>query len=1764
MTFWWTHTHHHGTTTPTDTSDNDFDAPGADNLIGLWDFNDGAKTSDTGLADGIAQNGHLHGGASISDGALRLDGSHDYFDVSGADAPFDLSAGTVMVEFTQDDHVGSSPDVLVNRGEYCDRNAEGYFNIQVTCYGQVQVNHYDGGQSVQLSTATGFFNEGDDVRVAYSWDETTGGTMVVENVTTGASFTEEHDVTGLSLDVGDNDDENFTFGAREVDDGDYDQFFKGDINYVAIFDQDVVNSGDGIVSGTTGDDLIDLAYTGDPDGDMVDNGDAILPGEAANDDIIQAGAGDDTILGGEGDDEIYGDTGTSNVEMERESFNWNHIADTNGGGGNVDDEESLNSQTITQDTGNVTVTVTTPTVTTDSSGWWHHHSDDSVGVESSFETDDVVISGIDGDGTVVNDNSSLASLAEEGETGTYNIEFSDTVENVDFRISDIDANRGQVTIRAYDADGNAIDVDLTAGSNLDLTNTDSVAGNDTATSANTADVDPNATSNSVLVQIAGPVARVEVIHTNVGSGLSGINISDIYYDAPTGVVVDGAGDDLINGGVGADAIFGEGGDDTIQLTDAFGDDTIVGGETGETDGDTLDATGVTTDTSVVFSDPETGTITSGADDADFAEIENVLLGSGDDTVTGSNGDDAVDLGQGEDVADMGAGDDTIGLGTDGAGNPDGDADVVVFSDNDGDDTITDFDTPITNPDGTLTGIDTLDVSGLNNASGDPVNVSDVTVTQNPDGDAVLTFPNGESLTLVGVPASEVTTPEQLEAIGIPGLPLDGIVSGTAGGDLIDTAYTGDPDGDMVDAGDAIIAGEAPNDDIIQAGAGDDTILAGLGDDDITAGSGDDVITGGAGDDLIDGESGDDTILGFDGTDTVIGGETGETDGDTLDLSSETADVSVDLTDAEEGTATNGTDTIEFSEIENIQLGSGDDTVTGSDGDDAIDLGEGEDVADLGAGDDTVGLGKDTDGTPDGDADVVIFSDGDGDDTILDFDAPITNPDGSLTGIDTLDVSGLNDADGNPVNVADVTTTENPDGDAVLTFPNGESLTLVGIPAADVTTPEQLEAIGIPGLPLDGIVDGTAGDDLIDAGYLGDPEGDMVDAGDAILPGEAPNDDIIEAGDGNDTILAGLGDDEAYGRDGDDEIFGEEGDDYLSGGEGDDLLVGGAGNDTLDAGQGVDTLEGGEGDDLLLGGPTTDLLDGGTGNDTMNGGNNADTIYGGDGNDVANGEFGDDFIDVSGSNPILDNPPIPGIPADGTPNDDRDYVDGGEGNDTILTGDDADTIFGGAGNDNIDAGIDDDYIDGGDGDDTIDGSIGNDTIFGGAGNDSIIAGIDAASDYVGDDPLFPAGDPNQNDGRDYVDAGEGDDYVFTGDDRDTILGGDGNDTIHAGIDDDTVIGGAGNDDIIGGHGSDYIEGGDGDDVINAGDSALLYGQAPDATDPVPTNGMDTVDGGAGNDYIEGQDDDDLLMGGTGNDTIDGGIDEDTILGGEGDDLIIGGQGADDLQGGTGDDTFDGATAGDVVLGGEDADGNDTDTLDLRGSGAIRINYNPTDSEAGTVEFLDGVGGPVTGTMTFSEIENVIPCFTPGTSIATPKGERLVEELQVGDKVITRDNGIQEIRWLGAKDMDWKQLALNPHLKPILVRAGSLGNGLPERDMMVSPNHRLLVANDKTALYFEEREVLAAAKHLVNNRGIHEVETMGTQYIHFMFDNHEVVLSNGAWTESFQPGDYTLEGIGNAQRNEILELFPELKTAQGIEAYQSARRTLKKHEARLLVD
>ena len=193
---------------------------------------------------------------------------------------------------------------------------------------------------------------------------------------------------------------------------------------------------------------------------------------------------------------------------------------------------------------------------------------------------------------------------------------------------------------------------------------------------------------------------------------------------------------------------------------------------------------------------------------------------------------------------------------------------------------------------------------------------------------------------------------------------------------------------------------------------------------------------------------------------------------------------------------------------------------------------------------------------------------------------------------------------------------------------------------------------------------------------------------------------------------------------------------------------------------------------------------------------------------------------------------------------------------------------------------------------------------------------------------------------------------------------------------------------------------------------------------------------------------------------------------------------------------------------------------------------------------------------------VPCFTLGTRIATATGERNVEDLRIGDRVFTRDNGVQTLRWIGRRDLNKAALAQKPDFMPVLIQKDALGHNLPERDLLVSPNHRILVTGPKAELFFEEKEVLVAAKYMTDLPKIDVVQTSQISYIHIMFERHEVVLSNGAWTESFQPADYAIRGLESEQQTEIFELFPELSDLSDRATWSSARRVLKRHEAQLL--
>jgi len=384
-------------------------------------------------------------------------------------------------------------------------------------------------------------------------------------------------------------------------------------------------------------------------------------------------------------------------------------------------------------------------------------------------------------------------------------------------------------------------------------------------------------------------------------------------------------------------------------------------------------------------------------------------------------------------------------------------------------------------------------------------------------------------------------------------------------------------------------------------------------------------------------------------------------------------------------------------------------------------------------------------------------------------------------------------------------------------------------------------------------------------------------------------------------------------------------------------------------------------------------------------------------------------------------------------------------------------------------------------------------------------------------------------------------IVTGGD-DTLGGGDGADTLYGGVGNDQLGGDAGNDLLHGDAGNDTLFG--------WGDNDTLYGG----------DGNDMVDGDEGDDSLYGDAGSDTLVGDGGNDQLFGGDGADQLFSGAGNDTLTGGDGADYMSGGDDRDTFY-ADIGDTVDGSEGGD--DYDTLDLTGyGGPVNVIYDPMNSENGTVEFLSGPGGSVVGTMTFTNIENVIiPCFTPGALIATKRGAVKVEALVVGDSVLTRDNGYQNIRWIGRRDLSVAELAAKPELRPVRIAKGALGQNLPEQDLIVSPQHRMLVSLTRAELLFGEHEVLVAASHMLAQAGIQIDETAtGVSYIHLLFDEHEIIRADGAWSESYQPGELTLAGMEDAQRQEILALFPELKLGF---LFPAARITLKKAEAQLLL-
>ena len=512
-----------------------------------------------------------------------------------------------------------------------------------------------------------------------------------------------------------------------------------------------------------------------------------------------------------------------------------------------------------------------------------------------------------------------------------------------------------------------------------------------------------------------------------------------------------------------------------------------------------------------------------------------------------------------------------------------------------------------------------------------------------------------------------------------------------------------------------------------------------------------------------------------------------------------------------------------------------------------------------------------------------------------------------------------------------------------------------------------------------------------------------------------------------------------------------------------------------------------------------------------------------------------------------------------------------------------------GDDYIDGGHGDDLIDGGPGTDTLIGGVGADTVNGEAGDDLIYGDYDASDtpsagfNHYYAAPAYVIGQnfsvttPNPGGGPEAEEINISDDPLivrFT--DNDSAIDGDniGNEVADD-LDQTIEVNGVEYNyavdyslqytdannvvytfymldlDLDGNGLMDHdSDGGNNNVMLQVGGPTLPAGTdltiVPNGLAGVNSLSYDTFDDLSAFNF------DDSLAGGSGNDTIDGGLGEDTLTGGDGSDVFIADGSADTIT------DFDATT--DIETG-IAADQTNNDFVDLSGfynptTLAAWNSANPSQSYATPLDWLradqadNGTLDQAGGLQILSSgvaiddsnlhVENTaVVCFAQGTKITTRNGDVAIEDLNVGDLVFTLDHGYQALRWIGSRHINPDLLESHENLRPIRLAKEVFGLKNLDQDLLVSPQHRILVSSKVTQRMFNCPEVLVAAKRLLPIEGIeiaHDLKEI--TYYHILFDNHEVVLANGIPAESLYLGAQAQLALTPEGQKEILTLFPEV--------------------------
>ncbi|MFC0200312.1 Hint domain-containing protein [Paracoccus rhizosphaerae] len=200
--------------------------------------------------------------------------------------------------------------------------------------------------------------------------------------------------------------------------------------------------------------------------------------------------------------------------------------------------------------------------------------------------------------------------------------------------------------------------------------------------------------------------------------------------------------------------------------------------------------------------------------------------------------------------------------------------------------------------------------------------------------------------------------------------------------------------------------------------------------------------------------------------------------------------------------------------------------------------------------------------------------------------------------------------------------------------------------------------------------------------------------------------------------------------------------------------------------------------------------------------------------------------------------------------------------------------------------------------------------------------------------------------------------------------------------------------------------------------------------------------------------------------------------------------------------------------------------------------------------------------YESLSYAAACFGHGTMIRTTIGLCPVEDLRVGDLVMTLDRGPRPVLWIGSRLADPLHLDLRPQDRPIGIAAGALGDGQPCRRLVVSPQHRLLIRSAIAGRMFGCPEVLVAARHLVGQPAIFVAPVTAIRYWHVLLEHHDLIDTEGAWSESLYPGPVALSAYPEGQRQQIRAALPAVAegpppTPRPVPAGRKARQLSARH-------